>query len=276
MRLIHLLGQPVKAWRLFLLAAVLFAAEMTFEPNRQVLYELFGFWEPALCNAVAEGDLNKVRTLVARGANLNVTDTRGRTPLYYAAWYDEPEIADFLISRGADPNRGASWKGFDTPLHRAAYHGSVRVAKVLIEHGVKADLRNSSEATPLHIAAWHGHPDVVRHLISQGADVNAQDKNRNTPLVYSGRGSLGEEYTRHDEEIAVLLVEAGANINHVNRFGDSALRAACGLGNTNVVEYLLKHGANPNLNMGSESLLEWAARSRKTGIETLLRKYGAK
>ena len=232
--------------------------------------------DESLHSAVSRGNIERVRMLVERGADLNAEGMYGRTPLYYAALCGQSNIVDYLLDKGADPTKGASWKGHNTPLHVAAFEGHVSIVAALIEHGVKVDLLDDAQQTPLHEAAWHGQPDVVRYLISQGADVNAKDKSGHTPLVSSGRVSLSTKYTQHDSEIAALLVEAGADVNHVDNFGDTALHCACKQSNTNLVEYLLKQGADPNQSTAKESPLELAVRTRKTEVEKLLRKHGAK
>lgn len=222
-------------------------------------------------NAVTSRELRAVVAEVERGGDIDAPGRYGRTPLYYAALYGESNIVEYLLRKGASPTRGASWKGNNTPLHVASDKGHVAIVELLVRHGVDVDVRNNARQTPLHLAAWYGQPDVARFLISQGADVNAEDNNKNTPLVYSGRVSLGVEYTRHDLEIAKLLVAAGARVNHANRFGSTSLHCALALHNVDLVRYLLSQGANPNLQAGEESALEFAKRLGNRELEDVLR-----
>ena len=88
---------------------------------------------------------------------------------------------DILLAAGADVNlkndRGMS------PLHLASVLGWTEMASLLIKHGARV---NDSDRilmyTPLHYAARRGNNAVIELLVSNGADVNAPDKNNKTPL----------------------------------------------------------------------------------------------
>ena len=55
-----------------------------------------------LIEAVKEGDIGKVRVLIAKGAFINATDDKGGTPLHWAAYYGRKDIAKLLLMQGAD------------------------------------------------------------------------------------------------------------------------------------------------------------------------------
>jgi len=55
-----------------------------------------------LIQAVKDGNLDHVKILIAKGADLNTTDDKGGTPLHWAAYYGRKEIAEFLIMHGAN------------------------------------------------------------------------------------------------------------------------------------------------------------------------------
>ncbi|KAL1920436.1 uncharacterized protein VTP21DRAFT_813 [Calcarisporiella thermophila] len=76
---------------------------------------------------------------------------------------------------------------FDThftwgPLHAAAFEGSIRVIRVLMEFGAEVDLRDTwYGGTPLAWAAYAGHFDAARLLIQSGADRNAKNDHGQIP-----------------------------------------------------------------------------------------------
>jgi ankyrin repeat protein len=75
-------------------------------------------------------------------SNLNIRDVLGCTPLHYAAWLRDEEIARLLLVRGAKPTSPDLAEC--TPLHYAAEKGVRAVARILLEHGadIEAQGRN--------------------------------------------------------------------------------------------------------------------------------------
>ncbi len=57
-----------------------------------------------LIQAVKDGNIDRVRLLIAQGADINTRDNRGGTPLHWAAYYNRKEIAKLLLMQGADIN----------------------------------------------------------------------------------------------------------------------------------------------------------------------------
>ncbi len=55
-----------------------------------------------LIQAVKDGDIDQVKLLIAKGADLNTTDDKGGTPLHWAAYYNRKDIAKLLLMQGAD------------------------------------------------------------------------------------------------------------------------------------------------------------------------------
>ena len=107
-----------------------------------------------------------MRILLAHGADPNLTTEDGTTPLMASSglgWgYSPPDEAarqrmldgvSFLVEEvGADVN-AANAAGF-TPLHGAAYKGSVDIIAYLVEHGAKMDVRDYRGRTPYRLASW--------------------------------------------------------------------------------------------------------------------------
>lgn len=65
-------------------------------------------------------------------------------------------------------------------LWHAHHNGAAAVRKLLEEDRTLVQARDYDNRTPLHVAALHGWIDVAKCLIDYGADVNAQDRWRNT------------------------------------------------------------------------------------------------
>jgi len=106
----------------------------------------------------------------------------------YSPWDSATErgylrVVKLLLEHGADPN--IQNKDGMTPLHFATERGSPEVVKLLLEHGADPNIQeNKFGWTPLHYAVSRCHVDVVRVLLDHGADLTIRDNKGMTPLDY--------------------------------------------------------------------------------------------
>ena len=123
---------------------------------------------------------------------------------------DEPDIQKVkdLIKRGADIK--AKNKYDATVLHWASYFGDVEFAKECLQAGIDVDAKNDFDKTPLHKAVIGGNVALAKLLISFGADVNVKDKGGITPLGLTV--IIDKEFFvyKSNEEMKALLIEHGA------------------------------------------------------------------
>lgn len=227
-------------------------------------------------DAVLTEDIAEIEKLLNNGADINKVDAKGRTPLYWAALQGSRSVAEYLISRGAQIEKGADWKDDDTPLHVASGKGYTDVVALLLDKGANVNKENRVGQTPLHLAAWRGHSETVGYLVSYGADVNVKDKRGYTPLHVEdiNQGARGGY-----REAVELLIAAGADVNARASVpeGYTPLMGACIIGSKEVVQLLISHGAD--VNAWSDELrtpLDLAIAYRHKEIEDVLRKHGAK
>lgn len=143
-------------------------------------------------DAAKAGDLAKVRSLLARDPTLvSSKDDSGFTPLHTAVFAAHAEVAEFLLSKGADVN--AREKNGATPLIIGAMGGRVEVdgqagvEALLLTHKADINAKSANGMTALHVAALLGHADVVKLLLAKGADLNAKDEKDNTPSDYAAQ-----------------------------------------------------------------------------------------
>ena len=115
--------------------------------------------------------------------NVNTKDRHGHTPLMEAAKVGDIETVKDLVKRGADLE-AKSEKG-KTALHYAAANGHVVVVTLLLEQGATVDARDRDWRTPLMLAAIYGCNHTIQSLVNSGADVNARTLVGNTAMVYA-------------------------------------------------------------------------------------------
>ncbi len=124
----------------------------------------------------------------------------------------------------------------NTLLHFAARGTDVGLATFLLDKGARIDAPNATKKTPLHLAAIFDRADIVAALLKRGAGLEMKDDYGRTALVLCarerGRGATGK-----------LLIEAGADLNAVDRYGDCALSLAAWKGKADLIDLLLDKGA---------------------------------
>ena len=134
----------------------------------------------ALHAAVHADRLDMVQALLAAGASAAAADRYGVTPLYLASLNGNADIVARLLDAGVDPNT-ADPTG-ETALMTAARTGIPAAMRVLLDRGARVDSRDPEfQQTALMIASREGHAAAVRLLLEHKADPNAQTRKGPVP-----------------------------------------------------------------------------------------------
>jgi ankyrin repeat protein len=121
-------------------------------------------------DATKQGDLEKVRSLLEEGADINAKDQHGQTALMNAAHAGQVELVRLLIENGADLNVTAKHNLSALMLSLITHH--VEVARLLIEAGADVNIRGSKNfygTSALFLAEAGGHAEIVALLKQKGA-----------------------------------------------------------------------------------------------------------
>ncbi len=168
----------------------------------------------SLSDAARDGDIEAVRRLLASGADVNMEDKNGFTPLHAAAFQGHTECVRLLLAApGIDVNQenengwtplvmavhnghteclklllsapGIDVNTTESPLTYAAYNNRTECMRILLKvPGIDVNKANPQGGTPLHAAAYQGHTECVRLLLNApGIDVNQTGENGATPLT---------------------------------------------------------------------------------------------
>jgi hypothetical protein len=127
-----------------------------------------------LHTAAEHGSQEMAELLLTLGADVNIRARNGETPLITAIGEHFHELALFFIAKGADV-KVSSLDG-ETALHFAAIENMPDLAQSLIDKGAVVDARTNKGETPLHFAIEKGCKDVVHVLLKNGADWRADGK----------------------------------------------------------------------------------------------------
>jgi len=212
-----------------------------------------------LHSAAANGEIERVKLFISAGADVNVKNSEGLTPLHYAAFKGHKDIVELLLAHGADVNvGGANYNR--TALEFAMQSNHMEIVQLLISKG--------ADISPLHFAIYIKDEAKAKSLIEGGADVNKRTR-FGTPLHIAAGAGL--------KDIAELLIEKGADVNAKPNWDWTPLHSAAEKGYKNIVELLITEGANVNArDGGSQTPLFYAKKEGHTEIVELLRKHGAK
>ena len=215
----------------------------------------------ALIENIYSNKIDEIKLLIDCGANIEVENRFGYTPLMIAIYYDKPAIVKFLIAKGG--NIEAKDKYGYTPLMITAFYGMVDFMRVLLDSGVNLEAKDKNGNTALMMGVHFGVIEVVRILINNGGNIEAKD-NDNYALsmvaAYSGRA-----------DIMKLLIDQGVNIEAHNDYGYTPLLIAVCHGRVDVVKLLIAEGANIGAKLiNGETALELAMREGNADIIGLL------
>ena len=189
--------------------------------------------------AAHQGDLAKVKKLLAAGANPNARDPYGRTAVHIAAHARQRELIRALAQAGADLEL------LENDRYDAVTIASVaddeETLRVLLGLGASAKLTTSRyDGTALIAAAHLGHDGVVRQLIAAGAPLDHVNNLHWTALIEAI--VLGNGGPRHQEVVRALLA-AGASTRLTDREGNTPLALAKARGYSVMVSLLEQAGA---------------------------------
>ncbi|OUL20520.1 hypothetical protein BV378_29320 [Nostoc sp. RF31YmG] len=127
--------------------------------------------------AVSDGSMQSVELMLLRGANVNLPDTNGITPLMVAARYTYragAEMTKFLLDKGALVNakskKGSTALMFSCSPVASHYEDEyAKVVKMLITKGAQLNAKNQMGATPLSVAIQGNWQKIVAILKQAGA-----------------------------------------------------------------------------------------------------------
>ncbi|MBS1979360.1 MAG: ankyrin repeat domain-containing protein [Bacteroidetes bacterium] len=142
------------------------------------LHSAINFYE-----ACSLGMKDKVRRELEKNpALLNSHAPDGFTALGLACFFNHPDLAAWLLEKGADPKLPSSNSFHVAPIHSACSVGSIDIVAMLIRHGADVNAKQQQDYTPLHQAAHAGRVDMCELLLKNGADRNAKTSAGQTPM----------------------------------------------------------------------------------------------
>lgn len=185
-------------------------------------------WTP-LHTAVKRGNKTVVAAILETGADINATTEKYQTPLDLALKHDHSGVADFLRKKGARP-------GAELSLHHAAAAGDLKAVRKHFAAG--ADINQLVNGKlPLCIALEYRHWDIAKFLLNKKCDVTKPQQWDVTALHVAAASGA-------PEILLAKLLKLGASVDVTNSCTDTPLCCAAEAGHTEIVNWLLDHGAD--------------------------------
>jgi ankyrin repeat protein len=255
-----------------------------------------------------QGHYKVIEFLISSGADVNVGDKWGYTPLEFATDKGHKEVVELLIENGADVNVGGRsgqtplnialqrkhediaelliQKGAIVSLHTVARHGLLEKLKELIDKGADVNAKNSEGQTPLDIASGQGHKEIIELLVEEGAKssiytaASSGDIDKVESFIKSGVSVNGDPRSsrtplywavkNEHRDVAKLLIDEGADVSSIH-----LLYYASKHGYRDLVEYFIQKGANVNSKNWKDTPSHYAVRGGHTDVLELLLAHGA-
>lgn len=162
----------------------------------------------ALHCAARHGQLEIVKLLVERGAEVYSNPMNSYPPVFVAARPGSQHIVDYFLQE--IPHKADGTQKLGATINIAAREGWTEIVREHIElDPLSVHQRGWIGDTPLHWSSHNGHTDIVTMLLEAGADIEADEIN-----CYGGKPLHWA--SEHEPHIVKLLLERGANVNSVN------------------------------------------------------------
>ena len=192
--------------------------------------------------AVLGGKYPVAALLIDKGANVNVADTSGNTPLHIASQAGNLELVKSLLAKHADPNprtakitiagqggAGAFFRGptgEQTPLLMAARANHESVMRALVAAGADPKLKGQDGTTLLMAAASSGHVEVVKYAYELDPDIHAVTDRKSTVVHAAVTGSMQSSTQPEICKVIQFLADKGADLDAVDGRGRTPMTTA--------------------------------------------------
>ncbi len=212
--------------------------------------------EKSFIAAIQTNNIDAVKALLENGADVNEPAYTTKTPLHYASHSRNKEILTLMMTEGADLEAKTE-QGF-TPLSYAVGLNHPDNCRILLEAGADVDGIDNWKRTNLNVAAAQGLTEVAAILLEFDANVNTLDVwnwsaldvaeayefTEVAELIIETGGVNGPQITIHeaagagDNDMVVLHLFFGTDINLLDDTGETPMDTAANLRMTNTVAFL--------------------------------------
>lgn len=238
----------------------------------------------SLIDAIVKEDVARARELIDKGADVNLRDENGLSPVIIAARSGNTELVEVLVKAGACDANDA--------FQIAMINEDVSLAKTIVRAGGHVDL-----GAGLQIAILHNRPSLVEALFAMGLDPSNLGFDPVEDAIRGGHTGLAplleklirerstavgldvsliDAILRGDSYMVKQMLDAGIDPETPDQLGRSALTVAVMEGNSpEIVRLLISKGARTDCVLHGSTLLEWSLMKHAPEIALILAEGGA-
>eukprot|EP00752_Nemacystus_decipiens_P004600 g4199.t1 len=220
-----------------------------------------------LHDAIRRGDGDIVSGLLERGADVDMPDSDGRSPLRAAVSGCSLAVVRVLLNHGAGVSAVllGGHNGMPSLVKAAARKEEPGILKALAAHGADVDAMDSGNYTALHHAAMLGNSGSIDALVEAGADVRATNPD-------NGCTALHWAAKKGHCEAMITLLRHGADVDAADYDGRTPLHRACSVDDlhaTEAAELLLIWGADDTaINKNGHTAEDYVRRREESDVGT--------
>lgn len=187
-----------------------------------------------LMAAASAGHSEAVQVLVGHKADMELGDVNDETALMKAAARGHVEVVKILLAKGA--KLSPVQKDGETALSIAIAKGLADVTAALLEKEPEpGKWRDPQHGWGLMaVAAKGGEPKIIKMLLDRGVEVDQLTNWRGTPLIIAAMNNR--------TAAAGALLDAGANVHHLDKYGTNAVWRAAEHNNPELMKLLVERG----------------------------------
>ncbi|KAG7419594.1 Ankyrin repeat domain-containing protein 50 [Fusarium oxysporum f. sp. rapae] len=192
----------------------------------------------ALIEAASVGNLALVKTLLGKGAKVDLSDRTGQTALMEASKLGHARIVKLLLENQCNVDHQDH--EYDTALMKACIDDHADVIELLLAADAQLDIIGRKRKTALDHGGRYCGEDSIKRLLRHSTDPNIRDQHSGTVLISASN-------CKRPDIVSLILEDA--ELKPTSNFINLALSEACSDSNEKVVRLLIDHGANPNMNL---------------------------
>lgn len=218
--------------------------------------------EPFLLYATKNNNINLVKIICNNLAKKAFKNSVTEKPLILACEKGYKEIAESILN--INPGLNIKNEDYDPLIIIASANGYKEIVELLLKAGAKIDERDSEGFTPVMCAAYNGHIETFELLLKSGADIKLINQaNENALILSISKGCF---------KIVELLIKACSDLDYINsrnKRGETSLMIAARRGHRDIVDLLIKSGAQVNLQdkIGDTALMKIAQAKKQIGSQ---------
>ena len=212
------------------------------ETNPIVYKDSKGNLITALHRAAKYGQINTVKLIASQLENTNPYDSKGLTPMHYAAKYNHSGVIKYYLESINITDKNPGKKSNDlysgrTPLHYASRFAYLEIVKLILPYLKDNNPPDANMYTPLHLATYNGHIDVVKLLNENISNPNPHASiywKYYTPFHFAAKHGELDMIKYFVENIPKKINEK----TEPGLFGQTAQQIALEYGQIDIVEFL--------------------------------------